>query len=224
MFAQHHDSARPETARHRLLRPGLGHDGRRRLARHHGRLAAARWRTRDDSRLRHRRRGVAADRLGLRQDGSGHARRCWRGRLHRSGLPPIRQLRDRLDDASCLLHRLPVGGRRRRPHRRLHFSCDRFGGALPHRRTPRLSSAPAHWTWTHSAAHSSELQRSPSERNLSELDQLRNDRSVHPVCRFRSRPRLTAKLSAPLHPHSAGIDSAGSSNRPVFHDRIRIRR
>ena len=53
---------------------------------------------------------------------------------------------------------------------------------------------------------------------------LRNDRPVHPVCRFRSRPRLTAKLSAPLHPHSAGIDSAGSSNRPVFHDRIRIRR
>lgn len=37
------DYSRPQTARHRLLYAGMGHDGRRRLACHHGRLAAARW-------------------------------------------------------------------------------------------------------------------------------------------------------------------------------------
>ena len=48
------DHPRPQTARHRLLHSGLGHHGGRGLARRHGRLVAARWRTRRRSRLCYR--------------------------------------------------------------------------------------------------------------------------------------------------------------------------
>ena len=136
------EHSRPPTPRHRLLHSRLGNHGRRRLARHHGRLAAPRRRSRRPARLRDRRRAPASHRMGLRQTGHRHARRRRRNRLHLGRFLAPRQLRHRLDDDARLLHRLPVGSRRRRPHRRLHRSRPRFDGTLPHRRPPRVSSAP----------------------------------------------------------------------------------
>ena len=116
------DYSRPQTARHRLLHPGMGNHGRRRLAGHHGRLAAARWLSGNCPRILNRRRAAAADRLGLRQTGHCDARCRGRGRLHLSGLPAVNEFRHRMDDDSRLFHRLSMGGCRGRTHRRHTFS------------------------------------------------------------------------------------------------------
>src|ERR1035437_224291 len=60
--------------------------------------------------------------LCFRQAGDGHARRIGRSGLYRESFPATGQLLYRMDDAPGILHCLSVGGRRRRPHRRLHLS------------------------------------------------------------------------------------------------------
>src|SRR5439155_5164926 len=114
------EHSRPPTPRHRLLHSRLGNHGGCGLARHHGRLAAPRRRTRRIPRFRNRRSPSASDRMGIRQTRNRHARRGWRNSLYHRGLFAPHQFRHRLDDDARLFHRLPLGSRRRRPHRRLH--------------------------------------------------------------------------------------------------------
>ena len=78
---------------------------------------------------------------------------------------------------------------------------------LPHRRTPSLSSAPAHRSRPHRSAHHAELSRHPPQRNLSELDVLRHAGPVYCFRRAWRKPRFAAQLSSALYSHAASFRS-----------------
>ncbi len=205
-----HVKPSPQTSPHRLLHAGLGHHGRCRLARGHGRLAAARRCSGRVAGLRHRWRAVVPHRLGLRQAGGRHARRRGRDRLHRGSFFPTHQLLHRMDDDARLLHRLPLGSRGRRPHRRLHHPRARFDRDLPHRRTPRLSPAPDHRSRPHRAAHYAELSWHPPQRDLPELDVLRHSGPVYRFCCARRKQRIAAQLPSALYSRARWFRSCSS--------------
>ena len=93
-----------------------------------------------------------------------------------------------------------------------------FDGALPHRRPAGLFASCGHRTGAYRSSDFAQLSRHPAERDLSELDYLRNPGSVCRVRRGRSEQGLTAEFSALVHPQRIRFHIAGHSDRAVLHD------
>ena len=210
--------AGPQTPSDRLLHPGMGHDGRCRLAGRNGRLAAARRFAGRNSGIHHRRHVAAAHRLCVWTAGHGDAGCRRRGRLHCQGFPAIGQLRHWLDDDAGVFHRLSVGGCGSGENRWLHFPDVRFHGTLPDRRETGIPATRDHWLGTDGFTDAVELSRHPPERDIPELDYIWNPGFV---CGFRCigrRQRFARKFSALVHPHSVRFGASGYADCPLLHD------
>ena len=171
LISQTCDHSGPKTARPRLLHPGMGNDGGRRLAGGHGRLAARGGGLGALSRLRYWRCAFAAHRLGLREAHSSHARRCRRNCLHFGSLSSWHQFRNRLDDDARILHRLPLGSRRGGTRRSYHFPAHRLNRTLSRRRQAGIPPASPRRIRPDRISNGPQLSRSSPQRDLPELDQ-----------------------------------------------------
>src|SRR6267143_1084370 len=104
-----------------------------------------------------------------------------RGGPHGASFSAACQLLHGMDDDAGLLHRLPMGSRRRRTDRSLYFPCARFNRTVSRCRKGRVLTASGNRSGPDWLADVAELSRRPAERDLSKLDNLRN---AGTVCRF----------------------------------------
>lgn len=86
-----------------------------------------------------------------------------------------------------------------------------------------VPAAPRHWARPYCAGDGRQLSRHSAERNISELDDLRNTAPFCHLCRPGRCARLHSQLSAIVHAYSTGLNSARAADCSVFHDRFRIR-
>src|SRR5882672_646811 len=213
---------RAQTPPCRLLRARLWNDGRCRLAGVDARLAGPQRAARRHVGFRIRRNPLAASRLRLRPVGAAAPGRGGRSCLHGPGFPANRQLFYGLDDAAGVLHRLPVGSGGGGQTCRLYFPFAGFIRIVPSRWSARLPAASAARYCTHAVSRAPELPRDTIERQFSELDDDVGTSSLRRPVRYQRCLRGSCQFSSSVSRRSIDFHRADTSNRPLFHDRIRI--